>query len=71
MTVLEIFSQSVNKSLKKYDSRLRPDAIDFKNRIIYELKPYNKSSYNKALCQTNTYAKILGGRWNIVIDMYR
>ena len=63
--------KSVNKSLKKYGSKLRPDAIDFKNRIIYELKPYNKTSYNRALRQANTYAKILGGKWNIVIDMYR
>ena len=57
--------------MKNCNSRLRPDAIDFKNRIIYELKPYNKASYNKALRQANTYARILGGKWNIVIDMYR
>ena len=61
----------INKSLKKYGSRLRPDAIDFKNNIIYELKPYNKASYKRALKQTNRYAKILGGKWKIVIDMYR
>ena len=57
--------------MKKYGSRLRPDAVDLKNRIIYELKPYNKASYKRALKQANSYAKILGGKWNIVIDMYR
>ncbi len=61
----------VNQALKRYSSSLRPDAVDFKNGIIYELKPYNKKSYKTALRQTNRYAKIMGGKWKIVIDMYR
>ena len=61
----------INKSLTKWSSKLRPDAVDRKNRIIYELKPYNRRSFKQALKQTKRYAKILGGRWRIVIDMYR
>ena len=34
---------------------LRGQAVDFTNRIIYELKPYNKCSYRSALRQTNQY----------------
>ncbi len=58
----------VNRAIK--NTRYRPDAVDFTNRIIYELKPYNKRSYKKALRQTSRYADILGGEWKIVIDMY-
>ena len=58
----------VNKTIK--NTRYRPDAVDFTNRIIYELKPYNKRSYQKALKQTKRYADILGGAWTVVIDMY-
>ena len=58
----------VNRAIK--NTKYRPDAVDFTNRIIYELKPYNKRSYKKALRQTNRYANILGGDWRIVIDMY-
>ena len=59
----------VNKAIN--NTRLRPDAVDFANRIIYELKPYNRRSFNRALRQTKRYANILGGSWKIVIDMYR
>lgn len=58
----------VNRAIK--NTRYRPDAVDFTNRIIYELKPYNKRSYKQALRQTNRYANILIGDWKIVIDMY-
>lgn len=61
----------LGKALKDYGSRLKPDAVDFTNRIIYELKPYNKNAYKRALKQASGYAKTLGGKWNIVIDMYR
>ena len=50
---------------------MRPDAIDFTNKIIYELKPYNKRSFNRALKQVEKYKEILGGDWIIVIDMYK
>lgn len=64
-------NKMINQTLKKWGSRLRPDAVDCSNRIIYELKPYNKRSYKKALKQTKRYAKKMGGKWKIVIDMYR
>ena len=65
------FNTSISKLNPKSKSRLRPDAIDFQNRIIYELKPYNKRSFKRAIKQTNKYAKELGGEWTIVIDMYK
>ena len=61
----------INQPLKEVKSKLRPDAVDKVNRIIYELKPYNKRSYKRALKQTKRYATLLGGKWKIVIDMYR
>ena len=51
-------------------TRLRVDGLNETTMTIYELKPYNKRSYKKALRQTNRYANILGGDWKIVIDMY-
>jgi RHS repeat-associated protein len=70
-SVEDVSQKLLNKSLKKYGSRLRPDAIDFTNKIIYELKPYNKRSFNRALKQVEKYKEILGGDWIIVIDMYK
>ena len=61
----------LGKALKEYGSKLKPDAVDFTNRIIYELKPYNKNAYKRALKQASGYANTLGGKWTIVIDMYR
>ena len=60
----------INQPLKRFSSRLRPDAVDFQNRIIYELKPYNRRSFTRAVRQTNKYAKTMGGKWTIVIDLY-
>jgi len=68
---IEASEKLLNKSLKQYGSRLRPDGVDFTNRIIYELKPYNKHSFNQALKQVEKYRKVLGGNWIIVIDMYK
>ena len=50
--------------------RLRPDAVDESNKIIYELKPFNKNSYKKALKQVQKYVDELGGKWNVVLDFY-
>lgn len=58
----------VNRAIK--NTRYRPDAVDFTNGIIYELKPYNRRFYKQAIRQTKRYANILGGDWKIVIDMY-
>lgn len=67
--VTSIQDAIINKAIK--NTRYRPDAVDFTNEIIYELKPYNKRSYKRALKQTSRYANILGGEWKIVIDMYK
>ena len=61
----------MNKSLKEFGSRLRPDGVDFANKIIYDLKPYIKTSIKQALTQVSKYTEVLGGDWIIVIDMYK
>lgn len=60
----------LDEALSEYGSRLRPDGVDFTNRIIYELKPYNKRAFQRATKQAKQYADTLGGEWTIVIDMY-
>ena len=57
--------------LKDYGSKLKPDAFDKANKIIYELKPYNMNSFKKAVKQAKRYADVVGGNPKIVIDMYR
>lgn len=57
--------------MKDFGSRLKPDAVDFTNRIIYELKPYNKNAYKRALKQVAGYVNVLEGKWKVVIDIYR
>ena len=61
--------KSVNKSLKKYGSILRLDAIDFKNRIIYELKPYNKRSIRQGIKQLYRYQKAIYKKTGVMYDM--
>ena len=66
----------INKALstvfEEVSSKMRPDAIDTAKNVIYELKPYNKSSFTKAISQTQRYLKEMGNpkNWTIVIDMY-
>ncbi|MBR2315083.1 MAG: hypothetical protein IKA56_00420 [Clostridia bacterium] len=60
----------INQALSEYNSRIRPDGLDSANRIIYELKLYNRRSFLNAVKQTNKYAKVFGGNSTIVIDMY-
>ena len=67
---IEKSDKLLNEVLSDFGSQLRPDAVDFTNRIIYELKPYNKRAYKQAAKQAKRYADILGGEWTIVIDMY-
>ena len=77
MSLFEAEDVFVNRSLGKiYDevsSRLRPDAVDTANRIMYELKPYNKESFVRALNQVESYLTTIGdntSEWTIIIDMY-
>ena len=66
----------INKALstvfEEVSSKMRPDAIDTAKNVIYELKPYNKSSFKRAISQTQRYLKEIGNppNWTIVIDMY-
>ena len=54
------------------DSKMRPDAIDTAQNIIYELKPYNKASFTRAVNQTKRYLEKMGNPsdWTVIIDMY-
>ena len=69
---------SLNKSLSYYfdgvKSLKRPDAVDLTNNILYELKPYNKASYQRAIRQTGSYLDEIKeankGRWIAIIDIY-
>ena len=67
---IEKSDKLLNEALSDFGSQLRPDAVDLTNRIIYELKPYNKRAYKQATKQAKRYADILGGEWTIIIDMY-
>lgn len=59
----------VNRAIK--NTRKKADTVDFVNRIVYELKPYNKNLFKKAITQAKRYLDILGENHKIVIDMYR
>jgi len=52
----------------------RPDFIDMKNRIVYELKPNNPTQVKKGLKQLNGYVNELtewkGPGWTSVLDTY-
>jgi|GEM_PF-5610466 len=53
-----------------------PDAIDYDNRIVRELKPNNRRQIKKGEEQVKAYAKQLqkdfkeGGKWKTVVDTY-
>jgi hypothetical protein len=53
----------------------RADAVDFKNRIVRELKPDNPRTISDARRQVESYRKELeaefGGTWTSEIDIYR
>ena len=77
MTIDDSSSLFLNKTLgtifEEVTSRLRPDAVDTANNILYELKPYNQDSFIRAIKQVQKYLeKIPDGAsdWTIVIDMY-
>jgi hypothetical protein len=53
----------------------RPDAIDFTNRIVRELKPDNPKAIRRGLKQVERYKKELeamtGKAWKAVVDTYK
>ena len=54
----------------------RPDAVDLKKNIIYELKPYNPRNVTKGINQLNKYKNLYNfyrpvqGGWNTIIEFY-
>ena len=57
---IEKSDKLLNEALSDFGSQLRPDAVDLTNRIIYELKPYNKRAYKQATKQAKRYAGYAG-----------
>jgi hypothetical protein len=53
---------------------IRPDFVDFENRTIYELKPYNPIGIRQGWKQLYNYQNLFqqqyGGSWNIILDFY-
>ena len=62
-----------NKQISK-DIKLRPDAIDWVNRIVRELKPATASGIKQGIRQLNKYIKALeaftGKKWKGFLDLY-
>jgi hypothetical protein len=52
----------------------RPDAVDFVNRVVRELKPNNARAIARGLRQARRYARELrrkhGGTWSYIVDVY-
>ncbi len=52
----------------------RPDAVDFVNKVVRELKPNNARAIARGLLQAKRYAKELqrkyGGVWSYIVDVY-
>ena len=60
----------LNEVWEESGTKVRPDALDLKNRVIHELKPFNKRAFKRAVKQTQKYVALYGETWTIVIDMY-
>lgn len=65
-------NRALSTVFEEITSKSRPDAIDTAQNIIYELKPYNRSSFIKAINQTKRYLNEMGNpsNWTVIIDMY-
>jgi len=57
---------------KEYNffKEIRPDAIDFKNKIIYELKPYNLRSIKLGQKQLFKYQTFFDNGFELKLDVY-
>ena len=51
-------------------SGVRPDYIDFDNKIIYELKPMNPQSIRSGIRQLQRYNKAFGGGFTLRLELY-
>lgn len=49
---------------------IRPDYVDFDNKIIYELKPMNSRSVRNGVRQLQRYNKALGGGFTLRLEVY-
>ena len=49
---------------------IRPDYVDFENKIIYELKPMNPRSVRSGIRQLQRYNKVLGGGYTMRLELY-
>ncbi len=49
---------------------IRPDYVDFDNKIIYELKPMNPRSIKSGIRQLQRYNKALGGGFTMILEVY-
>ena len=49
---------------------IRPDYVDFDNKIIYELKPNNPRSIQKGIRQLQQYNEALGGGYTMRLELY-
>lgn len=71
-------SDKVLEGVREKEFRLpsgkRIDFIDFKKKIIYELKPYNPRAMRQGNKQLEMYRKeveeIYGGGWKTKLDVY-
>jgi RHS repeat-associated protein len=66
------YSLDYNRSMR--GSKLRPDAIDYVNRIVRELKPNTASGLARGLKQLDRYVDelmtITGEQWVGILDLY-
>ena len=66
-------NKALSTIFKELTSRLRHDAVDKINGILYELKPYNRESFLKAIRQIQNYLNTISedtSGWHVIIDMY-
>ena len=49
---------------------IRPDYVDLRNKIIYELKPMNPRNARRGIRQLRRYNKALGGGYRMRLELY-
>ena len=61
-----------NEAYKEYRKikGIRPDYVDFDNKIIYELKPMNPRSVKQGIKQLKEYNERLGGGFRMQLELY-
>ena len=61
-----------NPDWKEYSGvkGIRPDYVDFDNKIIYELKPINPRSVRSGVRQLQKYNQALGGGFTMRLELY-